>query len=322
MSPLIRETEHSRVVSAPPDRLYALVADVSRWPVLLGPCIRARRVSEQTEQELIEIWAWANGQVTPWTSRRTLDPAGMRIGFRQERSAAPVAAMSGSWSFRPTGGGRTRVTLAHRFSAVADGPGPESAALDRITEAVDRNTEDELTALAAFAELGHPPDRLVFTFGDRMELPGVAVTDAYDFIHRADLWPERLPHVRRVDLREGPGGVQHMEMDTVTPDGLAHTTTSVRLCDRATSIAYKQTALPALLSGHSGVWEFERTGTGAAVTSRHTVALDPAAVERVLGPGTTPARARAHLRDALGANSRATMEAARGHALTASGGRP
>jgi aromatase len=46
------------------------------------------------------------------------------------------------------------------------------------------------------------------------------------------------------------------------------------------------------------------------VTARHLVAVDPGAVERVLGPGTTLDDARTYLRDALGANSRATLAAA------------
>jgi aromatase len=298
--------EHSRVVHAPADRLYALVADVSRWPVLLGPCIRARQVEVSGRDERIEITARANGRVASWTSLRTLDPEGLRISFRQERSAAPVASMSGEWSFESLGEGETRMVLTHRFSALPGEPG----ALDWIAEAVDRNSVQELATLGEFAERGHAPDHLVLTFSDRVEAPGAAKADAYDFVDRADLWPSRLPHVGRVLLREDPPGVQELEMETVTSDGSRHTTSSVRVCTPGSRIAYKQTVLPALLSGHSGVWEFEEVDGAAVITSWHTVALDPSTVERVLGAGTTLDQARAHVRDVLGANSRATMEAA------------
>ncbi|EIV93554.1 aromatase/cyclase [Frankia sp. QA3] len=306
MSTLTRRMEHSRVVEAPADRLYALVADVSRWPVILGPCIHARQLEMVGDNERIEIWAHTNGEVKSWTSRRLLDSSGLRIAFQQERSAAPIAAMSGEWSFLPAGDGRTRIVLAHSFSAVAQEP----AALDWIAEAVDRNSIQELAALGEVAALGHPPDQFVFGFSDRIELPRVALGEAYDFIYRSDLWPERLPHVLRVSLHEQPGSVQEMEMETITSDGSAHTTSSVRLCFPLRQIAYKQTVLPALLSGHSGIWEFEQVDADVAITSRHMVAVAPAAVERVLGPGTTLDQAGAYVRDALGANSRATMEAA------------
>ncbi|WP_432193082.1 aromatase/cyclase [Streptomyces sp. bgisy027] len=306
MSPLIREMEHSRVVRAPADRLYALVADVSRWPVLLGPCVRARQIERHGADERIELWARTNARVATWTSRRTLDPVALRISFRQDRSTAPVASMSGEWSFHPAGDGQTRMVLTHTFTAVDDDP----ESLEWIAKAVDRNSVEELAALGAFAERPHPLEQLVFAFSDRAEAPGVDPADVYDFVNRCDLWPERLEHVGRVDLTEDPAGVQLMEMDTVTPDGRTHTTASIRLCEPGERISYKQTVLPALLSGHSGLWEFEKSAGGAAIVSHHTVAVDPAAVERVLGAGTTFEEACAHVRDTLGANSHATMGAA------------
>ncbi|CAM5623300.1 aromatase/cyclase [Streptomyces canus] len=312
MSPRTREMEHSRVVRAPADRLYALVADVSRWPVLLGPCLWARQIERHGADERIELWAQTNGKVTTWTSRRTLDPRSLRISFRQDRSTAPVASMSGDWSFHPAGDGRTRIVLTHAFTAVDDAP----EALEWIAEAVDRNSVQELAALGDFAERPHPLEQLAFSFSDRVEEPGVGPADVYDFVHRSDLWPERLPHVGRVDLTEDPAGVQRMEMDTVTPDRRTHTTASVRLCVPGERIAYKQTVLPALLSGHSGRWEFEKSDDGTAIVSHHTVAVDPAAVERVLGAGTTFEQACAHVRDTLSANSRATMRAACAYAAS------
>lgn len=312
MSARVRDMEHSRLVQAPADRLYALVADVSRWPVLLEPCVLARRVELLGDYERIEVWAQTNDVVTSWVSRRTLDPVHRRVTFAQERTAAPVAAMSGEWSFHPEGEQRTRIRLTHRFAAVDD----DAGALDWIAAAVERNSERELAALGSFAELGYPVDRLVFSFSDRVALPAHALAEAYHFVYRADLWPERLPHVSRVTTVEEPVGVQRMEMDTVTSDGRVHTTRSVRLCFPDTRVVYKQTVLPALLSGHSGTWDFEAGPEDAAIVSRHTVAIDPTAVERVLGAGTTLAAAREYVRETLGANSRATMEAARRYSVS------
>jgi len=302
----IRRMEHFRVVPAPAERLYDLVADVSRWPVVLGPCVAARRLELIGDEERIEISADVNGEVKTWTSRRTLDSAGLRVAFRQELSAPPVATMSGEWSFAPEDDGRTRMTLTHAFSALTG----DRKTLNWIAAAVDRNSEQELASLGELAALGHPLEELVLSFADRVELPGTAVADAYEFVARAELWPQRLPHVRRVDLDESVPGVRRLEMETVTADGGSHTTQSVRLCSPGARIAYKQTVRPQLLSGHSGVWEFEALDGGTAITSRHTVAIDPAAVVAVLGAGTTLAQAGAWARERVGANSRATMEAA------------
>ncbi|MCD9141285.1 aromatase/cyclase [Streptomyces albireticuli] len=301
-------TLHTRVVAAPADTVYQLVADVTRWPVIFEPTLHVRHLERDGDNERFRLWALVNGEVKDWTSRRVLDPEGRTVSFRQEHSRPPFASMGGQWRFAPQRDGRTMVSLTHDFTV----PGQEAGAW--ATEGVNRNSERELAALARIAELPHAIDDLVFSFTDRLELSGAAA-DAYAFVDRADAWPERLPHVRRVRLREDPPGVQDMEMDTVTADGSAHTTRSVRLCFPDSSIVYKQLVPPALLFGHSGAWEFTPDGAGGAVAvARHTVAVDPAAVPKVLGEGRTLADARAYLRAALGANSRTTLGHAAAHA--------
>lgn len=306
-------TVHTRAVAAPPEVLYGLVADVTRWPVLFGPTVHVERLERHERSERFRLWALVNGTVTSWTSWRGLDPDARRIEFRQEVSTPPIASMGGDWRFEPRADGGTDVVLGHRFTVVDD----DADGLAWVRAALDRNSESELDALSRVAELEHPVDDVVLTFED--VVPGVGTAGAaFEFVNRADLWPERLPHVRRLALTEDVPGVQHMQMDTVTPDGGTHTTTSVRLCFPPARIVYKQLVPPRLLLGHSGAWEFAETSRSggsagsAVVTARHTVAIDPTAVEAVLGPGTTLADARRHVRSALGANSQATLSHAAG----------
>jgi len=297
-----QRTVHSVVVAAPAESLYELVADVTRWPVIFEPSLHVRHLARSDREERFQLWALVNGDVKTWTSRRELDPEALRITFQQERSQAPVASMGGTWMFHPLSGGRTEMVLEHDFTAVDD----DAESIEWITTAVNRNSPTELTALGRIAEQDHAVDDLVFSFEDAVQLPGAAA-DAYEFVNRSDAWPDRLPHVRRVILREDEPGIQHMEMDTVTADGSAHTTKSVRLCFEPELIVYKQRLPPKLLLGHSGSWTFEDSAEGAVVTARHTVAINPATVPDVLGPDKTVAYAREFLREALGANSRATL---------------
>lgn len=301
--PLTRTMEHTRVVHAPAEMLYELVADVTRWPVIFGPSLHVRHLERAPARERFQLWALVGGRVKSWISRRTLDASELRVTFEQERSQAPIVSMGGSWSFWALPGGWTQVVLEHHFSANGQ------RVLDWVADAVHRNSEDELAALGRIAELGVPPSELFDTFEDSVELVGSAA-DAYAFINRADQWPDRLPHVRQVLLREEEPGVQHMEMDTVTADGSAHTTKSVRLCFPAEQIVYKQLVPPAVLLGHSGAWHFAgKPGepNRTVVTARHTVAVHPVAARERLGAGSTLADARRYLREALGGNGRATL---------------
>ncbi|MFF9481910.1 aromatase/cyclase [Streptomyces sp. NPDC014733] len=305
----MKSVEHRITVEAPAPTVYALLADVSRWPVCFRPTVYVDRPESGPGTEQLRIWAVAGDTVKAWTSRRELFPRELRITFRQEVSQPPIASMDGSWTVRPSGENRCEVVLGHRFRAVGDDP----AALSWIDEVTDRNSTAELAALAEVARdpAGHAAASL--TFDDTVTVDARA-EEVHGFLYDAARWPERLPHVGRMELSEPSEGVQIMEMDTVTADGSAHTTKSVRVCPDARRIVYKQVVVPPLLRAHTGEWILAPDGDRLSVTSRHTVVIRPEAVEDVLGPGQDLAAARAYVRTALGTNSRVTLEHAKAFA--------
>jgi ribosome-associated toxin RatA of RatAB toxin-antitoxin module len=291
---------HNHLVAAPADAVYRVVADVALWPVVFGPTVHVEHLHRTDREERFRLWALVAGEVNSWVSRRELDPVARRIDFRQERTHPPITAMAGRWSFHPLRDGRTEVRLDHTFSV------DDEDDMAAIRAAVDRNSTEELAALARITELGHPVDELIDTFSDTVVVDGPPA-DVYEFVRRSDLWPERLPHVARVVLSEDASGVQRMEMDTITADGAAHTTRSIRVCSAPSMIAYKQLLPPRMLLGHSGRWTFTGCERGVQVVATHTVAIDPEAARAVLGEDCTLAQARTHLRAALGGNGRATL---------------
>ncbi|MCB5909993.1 aromatase/cyclase [Streptomyces pinistramenti] len=301
-----REVEHEITMSAPAAEVYRHLADVEQWPRLFPPSVYVDRVESSGDDERIRIWATANGQAKNWTSRRRLDPDGLRITFGQEVSAPPVARMSGTWIVEPRGEAESRVRLLHTYRAIDDDP----AGLEWIDQAVDRNSRSELAALKANVELAAHSAELTLSFEDSERINGSA-KDVYDFINEAQLWTERLPHVFGVSLTEDDPGVQILRMDTSAKDGSTHTTESVRVCFPHHKIAYKQTTLPALMTLHTGFWRFDEGSDGVTTaTSQHTVVINTDNIGRILGPDAGVPEARAFLREALGTNSRATL----GHA--------
>jgi aromatase len=304
----VRNVEHEVNVGAPAERVYALIADVSKWQEIFPPTVYAECVEKDGNSELIRIWATANGTAKTWTSRRQHDPERMSVTFRQERSQHPVGGMGGEWVVEPVSESECHVRLLHDFFAASDDP----ADLDWISQAVDRNSTSELHALKTSAELTGP-DQLI-TFDDTVTVDGSA-KDVYDFLNQAQLWSHRLPHVARVSLEEETPGLQILEMDTMTKDGRMHTTRSVRVCRPHISIVYKQVVMPALMTLHTGRWLLEeRDGAGVSVTSRHTVGINTARIADVLGAGADVLTAQEFVRKALSGNSLATLHAAKDYA--------
>ncbi|MER6823304.1 aromatase/cyclase [Streptomyces cellulosae] len=304
-----RQVEHEITVGAPAAAVYRLIAEVENWPRIFPPTIYVDHVERSAGEERIRIWATANGEAKNWTSRRTLDPDGLRITFRQEVSAPPVAAMGGAWVIEPLSDGSARIRLLHDYRAVDDDP----AGLRWIDEAVDRNSRAELAALKTNVELAHAAEDVTFSFEDTVQIAGSS-KDAFDFVDEAGLWAERLPHVASVRFTEHSPGLQTLEMDTLAKDGSTHTTKSYRVTFPHHRIAYKQVTLPALMTLHTGLWTFTENGSGVAATSQHTVTLNTENIARVLGPDATVADARAYVQGALSTNSRATLGHAKDHA--------
>lgn len=299
--------EHRINVAAPPQLVFDLVADVHRWPNVFPPTVHAEQIERLADGERIRIWATANGEPKAWTSRRWVDRDGLRVSFRQEVSQAPVAAMGGEWIFTPASDGTTEVRLSHDFDAVRDDP----AAVEWIRRAVDTNSDAELAALRAAAERDDAEQ--LYSFADEVTVRGDRA-DVFEFLHAADRWPDRLPHVARVDLREETPGLQLLDMDTRTADGSLHHTTSVRVCLPGEAIVYKQLRTPPLLSLHTGRWSMREAGGAVVVTSAHTVVIRPEAVAELLGPNCGMAQARQRVRQALGGNSLATLRHAKEYA--------
>ncbi|MER5678282.1 MULTISPECIES: aromatase/cyclase [Streptomyces] len=310
------DVAHTVTVPAAPDVVFALLADVERWPLIFPPTVHARfleRAPDEGGPERLQLWATANGGVRTWTSRRLVDPVRRRISFGQDRPQSPVAAMGGEWIVSPADAG-SEVLLTHTYAAVGD----DAETLGWLEKAVDGNSRAELAALAEAAREKEAGLETAFTFRDSLHIESTAA-EVYGFLDRAERWERRLPHVARVRLTEDLPGVQILEMDTRTADGSSHTTRSVRICRAPRSIHYKQLVTPALLRVHTGSWLLTEDDRGVTVVAEHTVVLETAAVAQVLGPDADVRQARAFVRDALGRNSSATLRQAKAFAEGTSG---
>ncbi|MEU6479751.1 aromatase/cyclase [Streptomyces sp. NPDC047017] len=303
----VHRTSHEVEIAAPAGVVYGIIADTGKWPLYFPPNIHVERLESDEGTERLRMWATANDTVKTWSSRRRPDPGRRRIEFRQEIPAAPLTGMGGTWIVEELGAPATRLTLLHDFTVAGD----RAEDVEWVLRATDTNSTSELGRLKALAERWRELDDLVLSFEDSVHVEGPAER-VYDFLYRVGDWPERVPHVDRLDLVEETPGVQVMSMDTRTADGSVHTTESVRVCFPETRrIVYKQTVTPALMAAHTGEWSVRPEGTGLKVTSRHSVVLRPENIEPILGPGADLAAARRYVRRALGRNSGATLALAK-----------
>lgn len=303
-----RYVEHSIELAAPPSAAFDVVADVTRWPLIFSPCVHAEVLDSGPGRDRIRLWALTGEAVRSWVSQRALDATAFRVAFEQENSKPPLASMGGHWRVEAD-----RLVLAHHWATVDSTPENEAW----VAEVLDRNSDAETAAVKEWAEHGDRTSELAFSFRDDMVIPAPAAA-VYDFLHRSDLWPDRLPHVASLTLDTEPASeltgdaeVQTMAMETAGQDGSTHTTQSIRLCWPDERIVYKQTLVPRGLRAHSGEWLLVPDAGGVRVVATHRVALDAARVEDVFGAGTTLAQAQTRVRDLLRGNSLATLEHAR-----------
>ncbi|MER5780762.1 SRPBCC family protein [Streptomyces mobaraensis] len=307
-----RGAEHTMTVRAPVDRVYGLVAAAEDWPRVFPPLVHVDCLERTGRRDVIRVWAVADGEPRGCVSRRVLAPDRRCIGFRQEVPAPPLAFLGGRWEFEPVSARECRVRLWHEYRAVDDDP----RQLARIGRTVVRRARAELEALRRSAELGLRGHELLLSFEDSVRIAGSAA-DAYAFVREAQLWSDRLPSAggSAAALAARAWGRTPCGRGRAGGDGRnAQRNGTVRVCFPPRRIVFKQTRLPALLSLHTGSWLFTPCGDAVTVTSRHTVAVDPAAIGAVLGEGAGVAQAKDVVRTALGTDSRLTLRYAKEYA--------
>ena len=110
-------------VAAPPDLVYRLARDVTRWERLLPHYLRSHLVRSEADGSLVcEFVAlrvfvpWLGlGIPAAWRSRTWHEPATRRLRFHH--LAGATKGMDVTWTIEPASGGWTRIEIGHDFSA-------------------------------------------------------------------------------------------------------------------------------------------------------------------------------------------------------------
>lgn len=303
---------HQVHVAAPAGVVYALIADAVKWPLFFTPSVHVEQLEFDGERERLRVWCLMDGRLKSWTAWRHLDPVRRTVEFRQEMPASPFRSMGGLLTVRPAGPDDCELELRYAFSVSEDTSGDES----KVAAIAAHNAQAELANLRAVAERWTRLDDLVVSFEDTMHINGPAEL-IYNFLYRAEDWPELVPHVTRVDLTEDVPGVQHMTVDTLTEYG-AHTTDSVRICfPHAERILYKDTSTSSLVAAHTGEWSVVPDERGVTVLAQHSVVLSDEGIATVLGEHASLAHARRYVREALGRNCQVLLTHAKKYAESA-----
>ncbi|GAA1948683.1 hypothetical protein GCM10009837_87670 [Streptomyces durmitorensis] len=310
----MRCAQHDVVIAAPAGVVYGLVADAAHWPRYFPSVVHVEQLESDGRQERHRLWDTAEGQVRSWTTRLVFSSDLRRVDFWQEQPAPPLTSMRGSWTVEALGERRTRLTLHRTFTVARNDPA--SAAWAERT--LDTTARTDLEGVRHHAQHWKDLDGLMFSFEDSTRVNGPAEL-VYDVLYRVRDWPQLLPQVPPVDVREDPPGVQLVNWQSHTTDSLpARTAQAVRICfPHAGRIVFKQTAPPGPLVAHTGEWSVLPDTTSVTVTAQHRAVLDPDRIEAVLGAGTDTAQARRHVRESIGQENRAVLELARRHAESA-----
>jgi ribosome-associated toxin RatA of RatAB toxin-antitoxin module len=107
-------------IHAPPETVYGLASDVTRWPSLLPHYRWVRELSRSAQGRVVEMAAKRDWIPVRWTALVALDPAAPRISFTHLSGWAK--GMRVAWLFDRDGAG-TRVTIVHDLARPRSFPG-------------------------------------------------------------------------------------------------------------------------------------------------------------------------------------------------------
>ncbi|MEV0358734.1 hypothetical protein AB0H71_22030 [Nocardia sp. NPDC050697] len=277
------------MMTALPSPVDRLLADVHAWPLFAGPAIHTRALTASDDAEIFELWLAEERAVRPVVLERRAGEDGTVLVFGAD-TGAPVTV-------------RRQRGAAPEAVRVAAEPGAP------LLPAV-RGVLAELTESAALPG-GH--GAWVYTFEDVVRTHGAAA-HAYAFLRDLTLWPAALAHIEDVVWDEDGDGVQRVWTTVLADDGARHRIPSLRVLLGSSRVVYKPSSVPPIARAHLGQWSVEQHAGSVTITGRHTVALDPVGIEKVLGPDATVEAATGRVRAALGKHSLDTLEAAKSHA--------
>ncbi|MEU9982389.1 SRPBCC family protein [Streptomyces sp. NPDC050856] len=299
---------HEVTVDAPAEDVYRLLADLANWPWMFRAFVHAEVIGRQGAFERVGMWTTSGDRVEHWLALRRLDEAALRIDFRPEDPAPPLASMERSWVVEPVTAHRCTVRLLHGFTLTVDDPG----ALEATRGVIDTVADAETSAVRAAAELTAREPELLVVVTDTV--PVAASAEAvYDALYDVPDWPGFLPHVARAEALQDEDGLQLVEVDTVENGGGLLTMRTARAGLPHRGIAYKQLRLPPIGSSHTVGWHIEPTGTGVEVTSRQTVVVRREGIARLLGDGKGTAEATAFIQRELSAKVRLILDGVKRH---------
>ncbi|WP_316355596.1 hypothetical protein [Candidatus Neptunichlamydia sp. REUL1] len=95
----------------------------------------------------------------------------------------------------------------------------------------------------------------------------------YSAIFNMRDWPNKLPHVKEIDVLYDDGVYQEFLMHVASDSGLIKVR-SVRRCIQNESVLFFQPDPPVFLKHHCGGWKFDPDGRGCLVTTWHQWNID------------------------------------------------
>ncbi|MFC9297023.1 SRPBCC family protein [Streptomyces sp. NPDC057011] len=310
----VHASEWTAWIAAPAGVVYGLLADAVRWPLLLPSPVHVERMDFDGVRERLRLWDVKGERVRSFHVRRVLHPQSRTVEFEQEDTARPGVPTTGTWTVEARGEAESLVTLRQERTL----EGLPAAGTARSRQEWEAEQAGQLAHLKAVAERWERLDELLLSFEDSVHVDGPAEL-VYDFLHRIEEWPQRVPHVESAHVVEDVPGVQMASVDTcATPDGRTAATRAVRLCfPSAARIVFKELVTPGPIAAHTGEWSLVPDGDGVRVVCARRVMLAEDAARKV--PGAAAAglvEARRYVRTWLGRASTETLRLAKWRAQT------
>ena len=303
-------TMHSIEIDTEIEKVYNVCANVLKWPEYFPPCKKAKIITENGNQQLIEITAKSNEEEFTWQSERILYPKNYRIEFHQSTPGPLVKYMQGIWHVFKLNRG-VLLSLQHTFEVkdnvenLINNVQNKEDALQFMHQSIDSNTKQELGAIKKLLE-NDGLRNLEAKFTAEIDIKATA-EQVFNLLYNIKDWPNILPHCEKITVLYEDGCNQEFEMTVVNAEGKSEVMRSIRHGYVNTMIEYFQPSPPPVLKQHAGKWTINETESGIHLEAWHSITLCEDGVRNVWGEiGSEKALHR--VVQAITKNSMATMQ--------------
>lgn len=207
---------------SPCDTVFQIIKNSSDWPEYFEPCVKVRVIERTDSSEHIYISAIVNGSEVSWESKRQFFSSIYCIETEMVKPMPLVHSMKTTWNVYPLNEQQCMLSLEHKYKicddvmGIIDGVDSQEDALRYMQNAIDVNSDKELSNIKALAECNANTLSTEKQWQTSHSIVcNTSADTVFSVIADVDIWPELIEACQKATVIAVNDGIQIVQIEAL-----------------------------------------------------------------------------------------------------------